>query len=207
MNADVKIIKQKQDFEEAQRLITSVFSTDRRLPDQVFNQVFRDFVFEEFDWAMSSEFWESIQQLAVLSNDSYILTAVLEPSPTDYFYHEFGYYNWFKLPVNITADDYWSVLQVGPKGSPVDAMLFNSNIVVWLSPSMKWAVWGERSYGICILAFKQGSKITTKTSVLGSWRSVNEALTDLLPINFEEKKIPKEFSASLLINYSVESIS
>jgi hypothetical protein len=38
--------------------------------------------------------------LAFASQDSYILTAVLEPSPTGYFYKEFGYYNWCRLPAS-----------------------------------------------------------------------------------------------------------
>lgn len=199
MNVDVKIIQEKKDFEESHRLINQVFRTERRIPDQVFNPSLSGFLFEEFDWAMSSEFWKTIQQLAIASKDSYILTAVLEPSPTDYFFNEFGCYNWFKLPVGITADDYWSVLQSGPKGSPADALLYNSEIVVWVSPSMKWAIWGERSYGICVLAFANGVEKSNKASLLGAWRNASDALKDL--ISFKDGQNPKAFSEFLMLNY------
>jgi hypothetical protein len=201
MSSNVTFISSKKEFEESQKLISNLFRLDQQLPEQVFGENLGNFVFSDFDWAMSFDFWETIRELAEASQDAYILTAVLEPNPIDYFYYEFGYYNWVKLPISISADDYWEVLQLGPKDSPADAMLFNSFIVVWVSPSMKWAVWGDRTYGICIFASEKGSNIINHSSLLGTWKTVNEALTDLLPINFKSRQMPIEFSSTLRSNY------
>lgn len=202
MKANTFAISKTKEFEEFQRYIKVTFNSNQRLPEQIFNTSFSGFVFEEFDWAMSADFWNTIQQLAIVSQDSFILSAVLEPHPIDYFYKEFGYYNWFKLPIELSSEDYWDVLQLEPEDSPADAMLYNSEVVVWVSSSMKWAIWGERNLGICVLAFKNGNKIIKDHPPIGKWRFVEEALTDLLPINFYGRQVPKDFSNHLRRNYN-----
>lgn len=200
MKPNTFAIREKE-FEESFRLVTAAFNPNKRLPEQIFDHLFTNFFFEEFDWAMSADFWKTIQHLAIVSQDSFILTGVLEPNPIEYFYQEFGYYNWFKLPVNISCDDYWDVLQLEPEDSPADAILYNSDIVVWVSATMKWAVWGERNLGVCVLALKDNSTIKKEHPPIGKWKSVNEALINLFPISFYGKQVPIDFSELLRRNY------
>jgi hypothetical protein len=190
------IVQEEKEFKKFYTLVNQIFNDGLRLPNQVFQHFFNRFMFEEFDWAMSADFWNTLLQLATESLDSYILMAVIEPNPVDYFYNEFGYYSWFKLPVNISTDDYWDILSLEPEGSPADALLFNSDVVVWVPPSKKWAIWGERSHGICILA------TSNDQFQLASWRSVDEALKEIVPLHYANQKVPRDFAESLRINYS-----
>jgi hypothetical protein len=203
MDTQMTIIRKKNDFEKVWKLVNSTFKINQSLPNQVFNQDFYNFLFEEFDWAMTPEFWNSfIQPLTFASQDTQILVAIVNPDPINYFYRVFGYYNWFNVPINITGDDYWKILETGPKNSPADAMLFNSEIIVWLPLSAKWAIWGERSYGVCILAFSDDNTRIATTTFTKTWKSVDVALNDYIAINFEGKKIPNKIADSLVLNYS-----
>ena len=64
---------------------------------------------------------------------------------------EFGYYNWLRTSVDISGEDYVNALWTSPESSIADAIITNSNIVVWLSHSLEWAIWGDRELEICIL--------------------------------------------------------
>jgi hypothetical protein len=203
MKALITTIREIKDFEKLWDVVTSIFKINHRLPDQVFSPSYRNFLFEEIDWAMSADFWDSfIRPLALASQDTHLLVAVLDPEPINYFYREFGYYGWRKLAVDIGGGDYFKLLGVGPASSPADAMLFDSETVVWVPTSKQWAIWGERSSGACILAFADEKTKLAKTPLLKTWRSADKALDDFIDLNFKDKKIPKEFADSLRQNYS-----
>jgi len=203
MDDKVTYIKTEKDFKDAWTLLNNVFQIDQRMPNQVFKEPFGCFIFEEFDWAMSGEFWDlCLKSLGHIFHDSYILTTVLDPDPVNYFYHHFDYYNMVKLPIDISRSDYWNSLETGPKSSPADAMLFNSEIVVWMPMSKKWAIWGERSYGICILAFADENIRAAATPLIKTWKSTNAALSDFVDINFRDKKAFQIFADNLIRNYA-----
>lgn len=144
MNFENFFIRNNKELIELKEMVISTFNIESNLPEQVFSEKFGDFKFEEFDWTMSGEFWDILKKLAIQTNDNFILIAVLKPNPVEYFYKEFKYYNWIKLPVGLSDDEYYEILQLGPEESPADAVVYNSYTVAWLSPSMKWAIWGER---------------------------------------------------------------
>lgn len=203
MDMQTTTIREKKDFEKLWEVVNSIFKINHRLPNQVFNSGFCNFLFGEFDRVIGDAFWDSsIKPLALASQDTHLLVAVLDPDPINYFYREFGYYNWRKIPVNITGHDYFKILEIGPENSPADAMVFNSETVVWVPMSKKWAIWGERSYGTCILAFTEESTGLATTSLTKTWRSAEKALDDFICLNFNDQKIPKEFADSLIQNYS-----
>jgi hypothetical protein len=187
-------IRDTQAFEVGKQEIEKTFLINECLPERVFREDFGWFAFEEFDWAMSGEFWPVIQELAQASGDTSLLMAVLDPEPEDYFKKEFGYYNWANIPISASRDDYWELLNAHPESSPADSFLANSEKVVWLSHSAKWAIWGERSYGVCVLAACERMQI-------GSWHDVDWALKHYLPNSFKNRVVPAEFAASLRLNF------
>lgn len=190
-------ITDRKQFEQASSMVEKAFHHTRRLPDQVFKMPVRNRSVCEFDRALSDSFWIELTRLADAAGDSYILMAVLDPNPIEYFFKEFDQYNWCILSRGATAEDYWKMLEQGPKGSPVDAILFNSEVVIWLSPSLKWAIWGERSYGICLLGFDD--ETSGPTSDL--WCSIETAITNILPLNFNNQNVPDDIARSLLKNF------
>jgi hypothetical protein len=61
---------------------------------------------------------------------------------------------------------------------------------------MKWAIWGERSYGICIIGFNY--EINGFTSELLT--TIDTAITDMVSLNFRNN-VPVIISSSLIKNY------
>lgn len=190
-------ITDRQQFEQASSMVEKAFHHTRRLPDQVFKMPVRNRSVCEFDRALSDSFWTELTRLADAAGDSCILMAVLDPNPIEYFFKEFDQYNWCILSRGTTAEDYWEMLEQGPNGSPADAILFNSEVVIWLSPSLKWAIWGERSYGICLLGCDD--EISGPTSDL--WFSIETAITNRLPLNFNNQNVPDDIARSFLKNF------
>lgn len=192
-------MKDKKQFEEALHLVTKMFNYEQRLPNQVYKVPFEKTVVLDFDHAMSRHFWSELEELIGLSGDSFAIMAVLDPHPVDYYYNEFSQYNWCVLQKGATADEYWSMLEQGPEESPADSILINSEVVVWLSSTMKWAIWGERSYGICVLGFNDGDIGDYECE---SWFTMGQAITDLVSLNFRNHTVPEEIASKLLKYYS-----
>lgn len=188
-------IRDTRAFEVNKQEIEKTFLINECLPERVFHEDFRWFAFEEFDWAMSGEFWLVIQELTQASGDTSLLMAVLDPEPEGYFKKEFGYYNWANISVSASRDDYWELLNAHPESSPADSFLANSEKVIWLPHSAKWAIWGERSYGVCVLAAHECMQI-------GSWHDVDWALKNYFPNSFKNCVVPAEFAASLRLHFA-----
>ena len=137
---------------------------DVNLPDNPFEISFKHYAFDEFDWALSGDFWRAISKLIVRYEDESVLVAVCDPSPRE-FKEAFGYYNWAKLPASLTVTDYWDFLNIAPEGNAADSILATCEEIMWISSSGQWAVWGERKAGICVL----GSKDIPKDS---DWKNI-----------------------------------
>ncbi|MCB1207683.1 MAG: hypothetical protein KDK97_00085 [Verrucomicrobiales bacterium] len=147
--------------EKFSRLLAGLESTIRssvRLPMVPFQDPFKVRGFEEFDWAMSGEFWSALQALASQSGDHELVLCVLDPDPASYFKAQFGYYSWATLPATLSSNDYWDFLNSAPVESPADSVLANAQVVVFTVPSRQWIVWGERESGLCVLAALHGDQ-------------------------------------------------
>ncbi|EHS58245.1 hypothetical protein [Paenibacillus sp. Aloe-11] len=193
-----EIIKDTKDFEEAQHLVSNVVYVEERLPNQVFKVPFQNKVVLDFDHAMSYGFWNEVEQLTGIFDDSFVIMAVLDPHPVNYYYTEFSQYNWCMLNKGTTSDEYWNTLQQSPIESPADSILSNSEVIVWLPSSMKWALWGERSYGICVLGFSDDIGDYKSES----WFTMDKAITDLVSLNFRNYTVPDEIISKLMKYYS-----
>lgn len=182
-------------FADCKDRIERCCRTKANLPMQVFQEGVTFFGFEEFDWTMSSEFWTTVQSLCIGSGDESCLIAVLDPHPIDYFHKEFGYFNWAVLPVSASSEKYWDLLNRHPVESPADSIVSNSEKVIWLPASGKWAIWGERSFGMCVLGCHESVERC-------AWHDVDWALKYALPNCFRGRTVPQEFADCLRLNYS-----
>jgi hypothetical protein len=152
MSSPISFLSRETEFESWRNLVAGVLNDETRLPESPFTKRFSRYSFEEFDWMLSADCWPVLVNLAKASGDTNILVAVLEPDPVRYFKTEFGVYNWAVLPMNVEKDAYWTFLNLAPGESPADSVLANSETVLWMPPSQKWVIWGERSSGLCVLA-------------------------------------------------------
>lgn len=182
-------------FELLKLQVEECFWIERSLPNQVFKQGFASFRFEEFDWAMSADFWSALQALCQCSGDASLLIAVLEPDPLKYYRKEFGYFNWAELSVSASDTEYLELLNRFPDESPADSLLANSEKVVWLPRSGKWAIWGERTYEVCVM----GRRDSEEQNV---WNDVGWALETAIPNAFSGGVIPTDFAEPLSRNYA-----
>ena len=131
--------------------LRSVVLTDRRLPEPVFQPGYEDFHFMEFDTTIVGKFWLTLQRLMRRSGDEHCSLVVLDPHPVKHFFSDFGSYGALRLDIGNTTNDYYDALSAEPDGSPADALLYNSEAIVWVPDSLDWAIWGERSLGVAIV--------------------------------------------------------
>ncbi|MGD6818699.1 hypothetical protein [Metabacillus sp. 84] len=202
MDTNLLFVKNYKEFFELKKMVTDTFLIENNLPYKVFQPQFSSFLFEEFDWCMSNEFWKTIRKIADITDESYIISAVLDPDPIEYFFKEFNYYNWIKIPKDLPDDSYEETLELGPKESPADAILYNSFTIVWLSPSKKWGIWGDREYGVSVMGFQNEEVKKSLMPFLYSWRSLDETVLSRIGINFRNQKTHQEFGEILKLNYS-----
>lgn len=199
MNYKNFFIKNKDEYNKIREMVSEIFKIESSLPNQVFSKKYEDFKFEQFDLVMRGDFWNTLKQLAIQTNDDNILLAVLDPKPEEYYYKEFNYYNWIKFPVDLSVNEYYEILQYGPENSPADAVYYNSFTIVMFSPSMKWAIWGERWSGICIIGFQDKTYSKKLLPLLSSWCSLDDTVISWLEV---DEGISKDFVDVLYSNYS-----
>lgn len=202
MNYRELFIHKKEDFERVWSLITNAIAAKRELPDQVFNQFFSGFALEEYDWAMSIDFWETLQKLTLLAGDSEVYMAILNPDSPNYFLSRFGYYNIASLPMTMSKDDYWRFVDTNVYVSPYYySVLTNTEIVAWFPPSLKWFIFGERSYSVLILAFSDEETKKAAEPITNTWIPMDDML-GIIGLNFSQGRVvPKEFEEAFRKNY------
>jgi hypothetical protein len=204
MNVSELFLKTTKEFDENYFRIKKIFNMEVQLPYRVFKDNYSHYLFEEFDWALSEEFWDSIKKIANLVNDSHIILGVIDPHPVEYYFKEFNYYNWAEIPLECSSQQYYDFLWTAPESSQADSIVLNSNTIIWASPSMKWGVWGDRSYGVCVLAFRKDVEIDYNFSAIKSWITVEKAVDLLISANFKDQKVPEKIKNMFLENFKIK---
>ncbi|WP_024427911.1 hypothetical protein [Bacillus safensis] len=196
-------VRSEKEFRFYQNLVDLVFDQNKRLPQQVFRKNFDCFLFQEFEWALSDDILPTIKDLLNSTSDREFLTAVLKPDPVDYYFKEFGYYNWLKASVNISGEDYVNALWTHPKGSIADNIITNSNIVVWLSRSLQWAILADRDLEICIIGMVSKKDCPQNIFLEKGWKPLDHSvLANWLELLLKDQKTYNEYFSQFLSNYS-----
>ncbi|WP_234399865.1 diadenosine tetraphosphatase [Paenibacillus popilliae] len=194
-------MKEKKEFEKSFQIVKELLKYEERLPKQIFKEPLNYYYICDIDNAMGGPFEDVLRNLAFISNDDYIIMGMLNPDPVTYYYKEFGYYNWLHIPANMPEDYYWDMLNVEPNQSPPDALLFNSFVMVWASPSKQWAIWGERDYGIAVLGFHKDGVMRQQIHENEIWRKMDDEVADLISLNFRGFTLPKDIKEELFLHY------
>lgn len=195
-------VRSEKEFRFYQNLVDHVFDQNKGLPQQVFRKNFDCFLFQEFDWALSDDILPTIKELSNSTRDREFLTAVLKLDPVDYYLKEFGYYHWLKASVNISGEDYVNALWTHPKGSIADNIITNSNIVVWLSRSLQWAILADRDLEICIIGMVSKKECPQNILLEEGWKPLDHPdLANWLELLLKDQKTFNEYFSQLLSNY------
>jgi len=181
--------------------MSDLFQHEKRFPQQVFKPLLNQFLICDLYVAVSDIFWEQLKRIANLTNDAHILMAVLEPDPRKYFYKKFGYYNWCCFPRSLTAEEYWSVMEMSPQNSPLDSIFWHAFVMAWFSPSKQWAIWGERSYDIAILGFNKNSVVEQYVHENELWREMDDEIIGHISSNFENFTLPIGIKEQFFLHY------
>jgi len=144
-------IYENSDYDAQVNFLASAVDRRCKLPENPFFATGLTYQFDEFDWTMSGEFWETVRSLSRQSLDDELLMAVLDPDPVSYFKSHFGCYGWVRLPVAMTNHQYWELINKAPTDSPADSILGVAERIAWVPQSKKWCIWGERESGLCII--------------------------------------------------------
>lgn len=197
----VMFLRKKEEFEQSFQIVKEMIENNESLPNQIFKEPLNYFLICDLDKAMGGSFQDELKNLLSVAKDNYLIMGILDPDPVTYYYEEFGYYNWFHVPANMRENYYGDMLNVEPKGSPADALVDNSFVMVWASSSKQWAIWGERRYGIAILGFNRDSELRQQIQENDTWGKMDEDFVTLISYNFKGFKLPKEIKDSFFLHY------
>jgi len=170
----------------------------------VFQPNYVRFQFLDFDSFCSDKFWAMLQRFMEQSQDERASFVVLDPDPEHYFYRNFGRFGAMEFSREASAADYRRAIQAGPASSAADALSTNSEVLVWLPPSLRWVVWGERSPRTMVLACEagfQGISAATVSSAGMCLLPIEDAL-DIGAPGWSVRSERQRFAEDLARNYA-----
>jgi hypothetical protein len=188
-------------FNAIMETLNSAALVSSELPQRVFRLGYGRFHFFEFDLTFSEKFWAVIQKIAFQSR---INMVSIDPDPVEYFFKEFGQFGAIQVNASATADEYYEALCAHPPSYPLDS-LFHSETLAWFPDSALWLVWGERGYGVAVLGLHKDfdSPIDRIARDAGMpLLSLDEALSDIVSLNFRDSAAFEAFSIDFKTNYS-----
>lgn len=149
----MKMALTEKDYHPIAVGVEKILDRTKVLPENVFRQTFRFFLFITFDDLLLPFFFNHVKQyLLDVEENSFWLTAI-DPDAKLYFGAHFDFFGTIEFFNSDTEDDYIAALNYDPGDSPADALTHNSNILMVFSPTEKWAIYGDRDADIAICAF------------------------------------------------------
>ena len=149
----MKVVSLEKDFNLIELSINSVMDKSKILPENVFREAFKYFLFITFDELLMTLFFNHLKRYLIDIGEKGFWLAVIDPDSKSYFSTHFNFFGAFEFSSADDEDDYVSALNDYPEDSPADALMHNSNSLIVSSFTNKWAVFGNREADIAICAF------------------------------------------------------
>lgn len=148
--------------------IEKILNKGELLPENVYRQAYRFFLFITFDELFMPLFFNHLQRyLRAIEENKFWLSSI-DPDPKRYFGANFNFYGAIEFFDSDTEDEYLRALNDYPENSPADALAHNANSLVFFSPSCGWAIYGDRDTDIAVCAFTDQGKMELFKSIYGS---------------------------------------
>lgn len=204
----MRVIATEKDYQPIATRIESVLDNTKRLPEKVFNQSFKYFLFITFDDLRMPRFFNHIKRYLLENAETNFWLTAIEPDPKLYYGLHFNFFGAIEFSSSDTEDDYLGALNNYPEDSPADALTHNSRLLMAFSPINQWAIYGDREADIAICAFADQEQMDLLKSIYGSdllegvkgaaeyayEETGNDDLKDRLCNNYPEKcNSPLEF--------------
>lgn len=149
----MKVINMEKDFEIIEGNVDILIDKSKSFPENVFRGVMRYFLFITFDELTMPIFFNHLKIYLASTDETSFWVVAIDPNPRSYFASNYQFYGAFEFQITDDRDDYISALADYPQENPADALMHNSNILVVLSSSKKWAIFGSREADIAVCAF------------------------------------------------------
>lgn len=159
--------------------------TQSKLPAQVFSDASGSFLFFEFARAFGEGAWRLFSRLAREFGEPVVWVRCIDPDANEYYQANFEEAAEFAIAATDDTHAYVDRMQHWPRESQADAMAFRADVVAWTGASGRWACWGEREFGLCVLHFVAENQRLKKELVVLSddyvpLLALSEALTDIV---------------------------
>jgi hypothetical protein len=198
------MITSRSDFDREMRRIDELIDRSAALPDQVFRTIMPiAYYVIDFDQLWSDEVFLDMQRLTARAGDPSFTFAVIRPDPDDYYHAAFDKFPFLTFTNDEAADHYITAIHDDPGESPADAIAYSAEVVIIYPPSGRWAIYGDRTLEIGILAVMDQELGASIGEMLGSLKLFTpmEAVKELLPPVFGGV-VPHEVSTSFVRNYT-----
>jgi len=164
----LRAIKTEEDYELVEAGVEKILNKTKILPENVFRQAYKYFLFITFDELFMPLFFNHLKEYLLAIGDDHFWLTSIDPEPKSYFGVNFDFYGAIQFSSSDTDDEYITALNNYPADGPADALAHNSNTLVLFSPSYGWAIYGDRNSDIAICAFTDRKQMELFRSIYGS---------------------------------------
>ncbi len=155
-----------------------------RLPNNPFQRRWKNFGFDEFDWIMSGDFSEFIDQIANKDISLNIRFCVFR---TD----EHGVSSLdsaFEIQDRAFRENYWNTISAPRNGNAADAIFAVCEAVAIVPSTSSWAIWAERSHGFAVIGTDED---------IATWKSIDWIAESATNDPFGRGPVPESFVRQL----------
>lgn len=156
------------DYAPVSDAIGNVLLPNARLPGRVFNEQFKFFLFITFDELLMPLFFNNLKLYLSGAEDKDYWVAPIHPDPKSYFHVNFGSLCAFQMSSSDSEKDYFSILHAYPAGSPADALAHNANLLLLLSRTSRWVIYGDRDVDLAVCAFRDSADMRVFKNAYGA---------------------------------------
>ena len=176
----------------------------QRLPTQVFSNSAGFFFFFEFARAFGDGAWRLFTRLAREFDEPVVWCMSVEPDSKAYYRANFGETAQFVFLADGPEKDYTERMYNWPPTSIADAIGYRADVVAWCGISGRWACWGERETGLCILHLMGDDRLRKELILLSDdyvpILTLDEALSDIVSSEMTPEELVR-FARGMHCNY------
>lgn len=163
----MKLVSINSDYMRVSNSINAAIVSDVNLPRRVFSQFFTRFSFLTFDELLMPNFFINLVRFQRAIGEENFWFACIEPDPRLYFKEHFDFFGCLEFTIGDEAKAYCGALNDFPESSLADALAHSANLVVILSQSGDWIIYGDRAAEIAICAFNDSTLNDVFQSIFG----------------------------------------
>jgi len=199
----MRFLNKQSEYAINRKIVSSVIKRESALPDQVFKDCMKQFLFITFDLVLMRQFFMHMKSFMHAIGEKDFMFSVINPAPDAYFYKHFSKYSVIAISIADSEDDYIAALDSDPGNSPADAIMHNSNLILIHSTTSKWAIYAERELGIAVCSFidKSTRDVFFNEFEIGSVRDIDGAIK-LMGLAFKNKTVPVDIERAFRNSYS-----